>query len=352
MERSSNIDDFFREKISTIQVEFEEEAWNDLEKQLNKKKHKERVLLWWWHWEKIAAVLLIGFLGYGVYDFNQNSSGSKRQVGQKNERKEAKIFSFRKAFSKNSIKNQENTSTPSYKNFITENKNKTKIIHFTSQNKADSVIFERNLVARNLPRKQWYWHSPSTSNSLVSHANQEKKNTWKVSHTIGFAFSPLISPSALQAGVGYTHEFGVSKRTSVVSGLAYTPWVGNTKKNDNHLVATNKNVHLQTIEIPLEAKVKITEKLSISSGVNNTFLLQEKIGDATNNDLEWGISSLNIGVQYDLRIGKNSYINLQPYYRFPLQSIGSAGTQISGFGVRTGYSYGKSKKVQKNIIEN
>lgn len=351
-----NIDDFFKEKITNIHTEFEEEAWKDMETLLDKKKSKDKVLVWWWHWEKIAAVLLLGFLGYSIYDFSYKNTSQKNQIVLKNKIAPEKAFALKENLLESTEKNQQKQPILNNKKNTYNSKKHPQItvVYFENERPEEAISFDRDLEERNL-KNSWkvearnLFLADSLNNFLASEREDSKLNP-KVAHTIGFAFSPVISPKGLQAGLGYTHELGISERTSIVSGVAYTPWT--SKVANNSAIDAGNNIHLQTLEIPLEAKVKITEKLSFSGGVSNTLLLQEKIGDAINNDFEWSISSLNIGLQYDLRLGKNSYLNLQPYYRFPLQGVGSAGTQISGFGLRTGYSYGKGKKQHRNTMEN
>ena len=356
-----NIDDFFKEKIIETHTEFDEQAWDSLETLLDKKKRKDKVFVWWWHWEKIAAVFLLGLLGYAVYDFNYKPKSEKNQVAFKKQIAPEKTFAFKESLPESIEKNQKKQPIVNYKNdTYTPKKNpQIIVIQFENSNHEETINLDRNLQERFLEnRKEIKVANLAISDSsLLANETANEPEKQNISHTIGFAFSPAISPNGLQAGLGYTHEFGISERTSIVSGLAYTPWTSSNNNNafvDNtaSMVDVGNNIRLQTIEIPLEAKIKITEKLSFSSGISNTFLLQEKIGDAINNDFEWSISSLNVGLQYDLRIGKNSHLNLQPYYRFPLQSIGSVGTQISGFGLRAGYSYGKGKKQHRNTMEN
>lgn len=361
-----NIDEFFKEKLIKIETEFEEDAWEDLEAQLDKKERKDRVFVWWWHWEKIAAVLVIGFWGYVGYYFTQNPaiSTQKNLVELISKQKTEKTFSPPKAQQKNIESSKErqelvkNMPSPFIQKHII-------YIEFWENQQPEThkaENFDRDLQERNLRSSSekiaFALPIPDSLNTWAAHS-ETPSNHFGVSHSFGFAFSPVISPSGLQAGLGYTHELGISEKTSIVSGLAYTPWTSSLANNlspasnlSNALPVDASNIRLQTLEIPLEAKIKITEKLSVSSGVSNTLLLQEKIGEAINNEFEWSISSLNVGLQYDLRVSKNSYLNLQPYYRFPLQSVGSAGTQISGFGLRAGYSYGKTKKQRPHFVEN
>lgn len=361
MKKKIYIDDFFKEKITQVFVEFDEQAWEDLEAQLDKKKRKDRLIVWWWHWEKVAAIFVFGLLGYGSFYFLQKPT-HKQAISDIKFISEKKVNIYPKTYNKPQNAEIEKQNIQLHTETSLVNKQKTlKKPHQeatieTNREEVAHTYLDRNLQARNLKSS---FQIGSTKLNFADTTSQfeedEAKNLAKVAHKFGFALSPVLSPNGLQAGLGYTHEFGISECTSLVSGVAYTPWTGTSNimaDNAGNLVypsQTDNNVRLQTLEIPLEAKIKIVENLSVSSGISNTLLLQEKAGEVINNDFEWSITSLNLGLQYDIRIGKNSQLNLQPYYRFPLQSIGSAGTQISGFGLRAGYSYGKGRKSSKTI---
>jgi len=357
------IDEFFKEKLTNLEIEFDEEVWNDLEKKLDKKKRRDRVLVWWWHWEKIAAVFVFGSLGYGIYHFSEKEFHKQNNQVELVARQEPKEASNKKQNLEPTPRNTATTSRKQENVFLFPKIKEPKNFTYTQENpkQVEAINLDRILEERNIHTSiALQALTLDVSDSLATNtASEENKKSTNISHTIGLAFSPVISPNGLQAGLGYTHEFGITERASLVSGVAYTPWAGtnnlamaNNAQNSFIPDPASNNIRLQTLEIPLETKIKITENLSVSSGISNTFLLQEKIADVVNNDFEWSISSLNVGVQYDIHIGKNSQLNLQPYYRFPLQSIGSAGTQISGFGLRAGYSYGKGKRRHRNTIEN
>ncbi|KOY86571.1 hypothetical protein AD998_10820 [bacterium 336/3] len=344
------IDHFVKDKLAHLQPEFDEQAWDDLEKKLDKEDHSQRAFIWWWQLDKIAAVFVVGLFGYLVYYLYTNNS----------------VDNHIPLYAENSI------------NFLKKAEKKTDVSPRQKEQKNDSYVYqepkkiikpfvekklivpvsqkEEQTIAINFDRRfqDKYFHNdfskdlkPAKAFVIDSSfvANQVSKKNKRKRQSFGVALSPVISPNGLQAGLGYTHEVALSKNVSVLSGINYTPWSSNMPVNAINTLSSPSSINpdvkvkLNTIEIPLEAKVKVAKNVAVSGGVSNTLLIKETIGNVVNNNPELSISSINLGVSYDIKISKNSQINLQPYYRIPVQSIGLSGTQLSGFGLRTGFSY-------------
>lgn len=79
MEERKNIERFFQEKFKNFEAAPPENLWKDIDKSLNKKSNKRKVIPLWW---KIAgaAALLAGFLWTGNLIFSPNSSNTIQSV--------------------------------------------------------------------------------------------------------------------------------------------------------------------------------------------------------------------------------------------------------------------------------
>ncbi|MCU0436795.1 MAG: hypothetical protein MUC49_02710 [Raineya sp.] len=347
------IDNFIKDKLAHLQPEFDEQAWDDLERKLDNEDDDRKAILWWWHWDKIAAIFVVGFFGYLTHYLytnhsqkNNNQAFTKIQI-KKSGRIEKKIETL-----SSSKEQQEIVYSYQEPKTISKTLQSKKLVVAVSQQypqEAQTLSFDRNLQDKYFhndfsdelnPNKVFLIDSNLTFKQEITKKNKHKRQSF------GVALSPVISPKGLQAGLGYTHQVALSEKVSVVSGISYTPWTSNMPMkltggvtSSMGSVRPDVKVKLNTIEIPLEAKVKVAKNVAVSGGISNTLLLKETIGNVVNNDPELSISSINLGVSYDIKISKNSQLNLQPYYRIPIQSVGISGTQFSGFGLRTGFSY-------------
>jgi len=348
-----DVDNFFKEKLTNLQPEFNEHAWDDLEKRLDNQEDHETVVAWW-RWGKVAAVFVVGFLGYLSYSYYTGNQTDKFDSYAQSflpfviESSPKEIKTVEPVESEKVMnKIQQASLNPHTSSKVYKGKRQlVKLERSKNTNKEVAALnFDRKLKEKNFePESSEDIKESLASFSLDSHwvASPDEpmsRENVRGQHTFGVAFSPIINPQGLQAGIGYTHEVAISEKTSVLSGLNYTPWASNLPTFDANGISAPTKVKLNTLEIPLEAKVKVGKNVAVSGGVSNTILLKETIGNVVNNNAEWNISSINVGVSYDIKISKHSQLNLQPYYRIPLQSVGLSGTQISGFGLRTGFSY-------------
>jgi hypothetical protein len=70
MKENKNIERLFQEKFKDFEVQPPQDAWATIEKRLNEKKKKRRVIPIWFKVSGIAASLVLGFF---LYNFVQNS---------------------------------------------------------------------------------------------------------------------------------------------------------------------------------------------------------------------------------------------------------------------------------------
>jgi hypothetical protein len=349
------IDNFIKDKLVHLQPEFDEQAWDDLEKKLDREDDNRKALLWWWQWDKIAAIFVVGFFGYlAHYLYTNNSVENRKPLYAKNTTKSSdKLEKNLKTSPRQEEKQDIFYTYQEPKNTFKPLQNKKRIVTVSQEQteEAQALSFDKSLQNKYFhndfsldlkPAQAFAIDSNFVANQGVSKKNRRKRQSF------GVALSPVISPKGLQGGLGYTHEVALTDKVSVMSGINYTPWsssqpsailLGGVSNSSVNFVNPDIKVKLNTIEIPIEAKVKVAKNVAVSGGVSNTLLINETIGNVVNNNPELSISSINLGVSYDIKISKNSQINLQPYYRIPVQSVGLSGTQLSGFGLRTGFSY-------------
>lgn len=169
-------------------------------------------------------------------------------------------------------------------------------------------------------------------------------------NTMGIAYGSAVDPVALR-NVNYdpaAQQLQVQDYTAISSANSFLPEIqnGGSAKNPGYL-----NQRLGYIELPLEIEFAIVDKrfgINLIGGASTLFLNENSIsihaGDFStelgeSNNLNNVSFSTNIGVGMDYNISKRFQFNLEPMFKYQINTFSSGSFQPFYIGVYSGVSY-------------
>jgi hypothetical protein len=265
MKENKNIDRLFQEQFKNLDINPNEEVWENIELRLREKK-KKRVVPFWWKLSGVAAVLVVGL---GIYNFAiDNNKVSNDIVIDSNVEKnnavnpnEVNKLENNEVVSSDSDVVKNNTNPLKIKNVEINpivnsgSKNNTPIA-----NNSDEAIIGRNTISNeNKNRKNnSALNSSSKTNTAVANNSEENNNT--------------VNNSSINRN---------SKTNNVASKKSDDNKKG-AKNSDFTTTAKNNNSVANNLDSKKSETEKLNKNIDPSKPINNTPIIAE----ITNSELK------------------------------------------------------------------
>ena len=162
MSERKNIEKLFQEKFSQFEVYPDEIVWENIEKELQKKKEKKRVVPFWFQFGGLAASLILGFwiLNSVVHSSKSEDSISiKNEKNNTNENSKSVVSNKREDKTKSKLENDlKSTKNEKFNVIVSNNENKSKsnlneTIDLKSKNEINKTKLQNNSIVLNEKEK-------------------------------------------------------------------------------------------------------------------------------------------------------------------------------------------------------
>jgi hypothetical protein len=171
-----------------------------------------------------------------------------------------------------------------------------------------------------------------------------------------FSNSQVGSTTGLMLSVGLTHRLTIS------TGAMYAkkPYSANFSQYTTafpfKIQPTNVYADCRVLDIPINIDYRLYSKgrnmIALGTGISSYFMLRENYRFDYNNNPGWASTNfdiknqnqhilgvLNLNATYQRRINEKFGLNLQPYMKLPLTSIGYGKVDLQSTGVAVGVSW-------------
>ena len=162
MSERKNIEKLFQEKFSQFEVYPDEIVWENIEKELQKKKEKKRVVPFWFQFGGLAASLILGFwiLNSVVHSSKSEDSISiKNEKNNTNENSKSVVSNKREDKTKSKLENDlKSTKNEKFNEIVSNNENKSEsnlkeTIDLKSKNEINKTKLQNNSIVLNEKEK-------------------------------------------------------------------------------------------------------------------------------------------------------------------------------------------------------
>lgn len=162
MSERKNIEKLFQEKFSQFEVYPDEIVWENIEKELQKKKEKKRVVPFWFQFGGLAASLILGFwiLNSVVHSSKSEDSISiKNEKNNTNENSKSVVSNKREDKTKSKLENDlKSTKNEKFNVIVSNNENKSEsnlkeTIDLKSKNEINKTKLQNNSIVLNEKEK-------------------------------------------------------------------------------------------------------------------------------------------------------------------------------------------------------
>ena len=162
MSERKNIEKLFQEKFSQFEVYPDEIVWENIEKELQKKKEKKRVVPFWFQFGGLAASLILGFwiLNSVVHSSKSEDSISiKNEKNNTNENSKSVVSNKREDKTKSKLENDlKSTKNEKFNVIVSNNENKSEsnlkeTIDLKSKNEINKMKLQNNSIVLNEKEK-------------------------------------------------------------------------------------------------------------------------------------------------------------------------------------------------------
>lgn len=189
-----------------------------------------------------------------------------------------------------------------------------------------------------------------------------KKSEIKFSYGIGLTYD-LTEKVSVRIGYSKVNISYVTKNAPVntnnYNGISYNPNISNAtiygaSNGSEKMDITQKIAYT---EIPIEVKYKFLDKkigLKSSFGFSYLYLKENKVSIKTDNDFSQDIGktndlsdtsfSINIGLEMDYQLFKNTKIFVEPVFNYQINAISNSDFKPFFFGIHTGIRYSLNNK--------
>lgn len=174
MKENKNIERLFQEKFKDFEVQPPQDAWAAIEKRLNEKKKKRRVIPIWFKASGIAASLVLGFF---LFNTIQNSLWPNVEVNPKNNEEKAPNWVNQNSNQENGNSNFEQKSKNKNGVFVQPGQVVTNVDAVSNENLENNIQIENeaNSVSRTETNLQGTKRNQSVRNPLKKNNSKE---TW------------------------------------------------------------------------------------------------------------------------------------------------------------------------------
>lgn len=237
----------------------------------------------------------------------------------------------------------------------------------------DNALQSLNIASLNATDKQLDKNSRSYAAAVI--AKQKKKNASFNSFgpTHALVLSILTAPDFNGVGGSFSNtqvgstsglmlSFGLTHRLTVSTGAMYAkkPYSANFSQYTTNypfkVQPTNVYADCRVLDIPLNIDYRLYSKgrnmIAVGTGISSYFMLRENYRFDYDNNPGWASTNfdiknqnqhilgvLNLSATYQRRMNEKFGINVQPYMKLPLTSIGYGKVDLQSTGVAVGVSW-------------